>query len=112
MGKFPSANSMCVQHLFGFLCLNLTMLLRNFLLVACLNLMLEIVILCCRINSGIFCRDLQSYLSHLSLFMTSDSGKFYILVDNRPWLEDLSRPAQLWQLVVTKVANISLSLTT
>lgn len=46
--------------------------------------------------------DLQSYLSHLSLFMASESGKFYILVDNRPWLKDLSRPAQLWQFVVTK----------
>ncbi|KAL8045447.1 hypothetical protein ABFX02_08G115200 [Erythranthe guttata] len=47
--------------------------------------------------------DLQSYLSHLSLFMASDSGKFYILVDNRPWLKDLvSRPTHLWQLMVTK----------
>ncbi|KAL8506801.1 hypothetical protein ACS0TY_017629 [Phlomoides rotata] len=46
--------------------------------------------------------DLQSYLSHLSLFMASDSGKFYILVDNRPWLKDLSRPTHLWQFVVTK----------
>ncbi|KAI3465607.1 hypothetical protein Pfo_022270 [Paulownia fortunei] len=44
-----------------------------------------------------------SYLSHLSLFMASDSGKFYILVDNRPWLKDLvSRPTHLWQLMVTK----------
>ncbi|KAL0327986.1 UNVERIFIED_CONTAM: hypothetical protein Scaly_2231200 [Sesamum calycinum] len=48
-------------------------------------------------------RDLQSYLSHLNLFMASDSGKFYILVDNRPWLKDLvSRPTHLWQLMVTK----------
>ncbi|KAL0405318.1 UNVERIFIED_CONTAM: hypothetical protein Slati_3845700 [Sesamum latifolium] len=48
-------------------------------------------------------RDLQSYLSHLSLFMASDSRKFYILVDNRPWLKDLvSRPTHLWQLMVTK----------
>lgn len=53
-----------------------------------------------------FFRDLQSYLSHLSLFMASDSGKFYILVDNRPWLKDLiSRPTHLWQLMVTKVAQ-------
>ncbi|XP_047948106.1 uncharacterized protein LOC125194107 isoform X2 [Salvia hispanica] len=30
-------------------------------------------------------------------------GKFYILVDNRPWLKDLvSRPTHLWQLMVTK----------
>ncbi|KAL3509890.1 hypothetical protein ACH5RR_029291 [Cinchona calisaya] len=47
--------------------------------------------------------DLQSYLSHLSLFLTPESKKFYVLVDNRPWLQDLvSRPAHLWQLMVTK----------
>lgn len=47
--------------------------------------------------------DLQSYLSHLSLFLAPESEKFYILVDNRPWLKDLvSRPAHLWQLMVTK----------
>ncbi|GMG98713.1 hypothetical protein Nepgr_000553 [Nepenthes gracilis] len=47
--------------------------------------------------------DLQSYLSHLSLFLTTESNKFYILVDNRPWLEDMgSRRAHLWQLMVTK----------
>ena len=41
--------------------------------------------------------------------MVSDSGKFYILVDNRPWLKDLvSRPTHLWQLMVTKVAETSL----
>ncbi|KAK3021747.1 hypothetical protein RJ639_045690 [Escallonia herrerae] len=48
-------------------------------------------------------KDLQSYLSHLSLFLAPESKKFYILVDNRPWLKDLvSRPAHLWQLMVTK----------
>ncbi|KAJ9560913.1 hypothetical protein OSB04_006073 [Centaurea solstitialis] len=48
-------------------------------------------------------RDLQSYLSDLSLFLAPDSKTFYVLVDNRPWLEDLaSRPAHLWQLMVTK----------
>ncbi|XP_047971929.1 uncharacterized protein LOC125214808 isoform X1 [Salvia hispanica] len=53
--------------------------------------------------TGLQIGDLQSYLSHLSLFMVSDSGKFYILVDNRPWLKDLvSRPTHLWQLMVTK----------
>ncbi|XP_042066029.1 uncharacterized protein LOC121809461 isoform X1 [Salvia splendens] len=53
--------------------------------------------------TGLQIGDLQSYLSHLSLFMASDSGKFYILVDNRPWLKDLvSRPTHLWQLMVTK----------
>lgn len=47
--------------------------------------------------------DLQSYLSDLSLFLAPDSKTFYVLVDNRPWLEDLaSRPAHLWQLMVTK----------
>ncbi|KAK9056782.1 hypothetical protein SSX86_024145 [Deinandra increscens subsp. villosa] len=47
--------------------------------------------------------DLQSYLSDLSLFLAPDSKVFYVLVDNRPWLEDLpSRPAHLWQLMVTK----------
>ncbi|KAL1821758.1 hypothetical protein ACET3Z_016627 [Daucus carota] len=47
--------------------------------------------------------DLQSYLSHLNLFLAPESKKFYILVDNRPWLEDLvSRPAHIWQLMVTK----------
>ncbi|XVE78402.1 hypothetical protein DITRI_Ditri13aG0142100 [Diplodiscus trichospermus] len=47
--------------------------------------------------------DLQSYLSDLSLFLALESNKFYILVDNRPWLRDLgSRPAHLWQFMVTK----------
>ncbi|XP_076928278.1 uncharacterized protein LOC143592195 [Bidens hawaiensis] len=47
--------------------------------------------------------DLQSYLSDLSLFLAPDCKNFYVLVDNRPWLEDLvSRPAHLWQLMVTK----------
>ncbi|KAM6572572.1 hypothetical protein CsatA_016652 [Cannabis sativa] len=47
--------------------------------------------------------DLQSYLSDLSLFLALKSNKLYILVDNRPWLRDRgSRPAHLWQLMVTK----------
>ncbi|XP_024959745.1 uncharacterized protein LOC112500486 [Cynara cardunculus var. scolymus] len=47
--------------------------------------------------------DLQSYLSDLSLFLAPESKTFYVLVDNRPWLEDLvSGPAHLWQLMVTK----------
>nr|XP_043620419.1 uncharacterized protein LOC122592289 [Erigeron canadensis] len=48
--------------------------------------------------------DLQSYLSELSIFLAPDSKELYVLVDNRPWLEDLpsSRPAHLWQLMVTK----------
>ncbi|KAL1812928.1 hypothetical protein ACET3Z_022993 [Daucus carota] len=50
--------------------------------------------------------DLQSYLSDLGLFLAMESKKFYILVDNRPWLKDLvSRPAHLWQLMVTKVVK-------
>ncbi|KDP30804.1 hypothetical protein JCGZ_13747 [Jatropha curcas] len=47
--------------------------------------------------------DLQSYLSDLCLFLAIESNKFYILVDNRPWLRSLGpRPAHLWQLMVTK----------
>ncbi|XP_030544387.1 uncharacterized protein LOC115750903 [Rhodamnia argentea] len=47
--------------------------------------------------------DLQSYLSDLSIFLACESRKFYILVDNRPWLRNLSsRPARIWQLMVTK----------
>lgn len=47
--------------------------------------------------------DLQSYLSHLSLFLAPESKKFYILVDNRPWHKDPGpRSAHLWQLMVTK----------
>lgn len=47
--------------------------------------------------------DLQSYLSDLILFLAPDCNAFYVLVDNRPWLEGLvSRPAHLWQLMVTK----------
>ncbi|KAM7271208.1 hypothetical protein ACFE04_030422 [Oxalis oulophora] len=47
--------------------------------------------------------DLQSYLSDLNLFLAVQSKKFYILVDNRPWLRDLGPgPAHLWQLMVTK----------
>lgn len=47
--------------------------------------------------------DLQSYLSRLCLFLATESNRLYILVDNRPWLNHLdSRPAHLWQLMVTK----------
>ncbi|KAL2524679.1 hypothetical protein Adt_09733 [Abeliophyllum distichum] len=47
--------------------------------------------------------DLQSYLSHLSLFLAPESKKFYILVENPPWLKDLvSRPTHFWQLMVIK----------
>ncbi|KAI3765860.1 hypothetical protein L2E82_15906 [Cichorium intybus] len=47
--------------------------------------------------------DLQSYLSDLTLFLAPESKTFYILVDNRPWVEDLvSKPAHIWQLMVTK----------
>lgn len=47
--------------------------------------------------------DLQSYLSCLTLFLAHESKKFYILVDNRPWLVDQdARSAHLWQLMVTK----------
>ncbi|WOL06656.1 hypothetical protein Cni_G15390 [Canna indica] len=47
--------------------------------------------------------DLQSYLSHWTLFLATRSKKFFILVDNRPWLIDQNlRAAHLWQLMVTK----------
>ncbi|KAI3988062.1 hypothetical protein MKX01_011851 [Papaver californicum] len=47
--------------------------------------------------------DLLSYLSRLCLFLATESNRLYILVDNRPWLNHLdSRPAHLWQLMVTK----------
>ncbi|XP_042007383.1 uncharacterized protein LOC121755993 [Salvia splendens] len=47
--------------------------------------------------------DLQAYLSHLHLFLASESGNFYILVDNRPWLKDLAPlPTHWWQWMVTK----------
>lgn len=47
--------------------------------------------------------DLQSYLSRLTLFLPPESKKFYILVDNRPWLiKQDARSAHLWQLMVTK----------
>lgn len=60
-------------------------------------------------NFYMFCRDLQSYLSHLHLFLASESGNFYILVDNRPWLKDLaSLSTHWWQLMITKVAEIFL----
>ncbi|EOX93327.1 hypothetical protein QUC31_004073 [Theobroma cacao] len=53
--------------------------------------------------TGLQIGDLQSYLSDLSLFLALESKKFYILVDNRPWLRDLgSRRAHLWQFMVTK----------
>ena len=68
-------------------------------------LFLSLMNFCCVIYD---CRDLQSYLSELSLFLAIESNKFYILVDNRPWLRDLgSRPAHLWQLMVTKVVENS-----
>ncbi|KAI3497270.1 hypothetical protein L1887_39761 [Cichorium endivia] len=47
--------------------------------------------------------DLQSYLSDLTVFLAPESKTFYILVDNRPWVENLvSKPAHIWQLMVTK----------
>lgn len=47
--------------------------------------------------------DLQSYLSRLTLYLAPESRKFYILVDNRPWLINQdARTAHLWQLMVTK----------
>ncbi|XP_062009372.1 uncharacterized protein LOC133725964 isoform X1 [Rosa rugosa] len=56
---------------------------------------------CIFLLTGLQIGDLQSYLSDLSLVLASESRKFYILVDNRPWLRG-SRPAHFWQLMVTK----------
>lgn len=51
-----------------------------------------------------FCRDMQSYVSWAFLYFATGSNRVLILVDNRPWLMDNhSRPAKLWQLMVTKV---------
>ncbi|GAA0160714.1 hypothetical protein LIER_17206 [Lithospermum erythrorhizon] len=53
--------------------------------------------------TGLQIGDLQSYLSHLSVFLAPESKKLYILVDNQPWLSELaSRPTLLWQLMITK----------
>ncbi|KAL6633458.1 hypothetical protein ACP70R_026129 [Stipagrostis hirtigluma subsp. patula] len=47
--------------------------------------------------------DLQSYLAELNIFLCTETKKFLILVDNRPWLVDQdTKPAHLWQLMVTK----------
>jgi hypothetical protein len=50
------------------------------------------------------CRDLQSYLAELTIFLCPHTKMFLILLDNRPWLLDQdTKPAHLWQLMVTKV---------
>ncbi|KAL6912048.1 hypothetical protein ACP4OV_000853 [Aristida adscensionis] len=47
--------------------------------------------------------DLQSYLAELTIFLCPDTKKFFILLDNRPWLLDQNtKPAHLWQLMVIK----------
>uniref|UniRef100_A0A0D9VLL3 Uncharacterized protein n=1 Tax=Leersia perrieri TaxID=77586 RepID=A0A0D9VLL3_9ORYZ len=47
--------------------------------------------------------DLQSYLADLTIFLCPHTKKFLILLDNRPWLLDQdTRPAHLWQLMVTR----------
>jgi hypothetical protein len=50
------------------------------------------------------CRDLQSYLADLTIFLCPDTKKYLILVDNRPWSVDQdTKPAHLCQFMVTKV---------
>jgi hypothetical protein len=57
------------------------------------------------------CRDLQSYLAELTIFLCPYTKKFFILLDNRPWLVDQdTKPAHLWQLMVTKVYFVLLCL--
>ncbi|KAJ1281218.1 hypothetical protein BS78_04G291000 [Paspalum vaginatum] len=47
--------------------------------------------------------DLQSYLAEVTIFLLPHTKKFLILLDNRPWLLDQdTKPAHLWQLMVTK----------
>ncbi|GJM86995.1 hypothetical protein PR202_ga02905 [Eleusine coracana subsp. coracana] len=47
--------------------------------------------------------DLQSYLAELTIFLCPETKKFLILLDNHPWLVDQdTKPAHLWQLMVTK----------
>ncbi|KAL0307044.1 UNVERIFIED_CONTAM: hypothetical protein Sradi_6121700 [Sesamum radiatum] len=47
--------------------------------------------------------DLQSYLSHLSLFLALKAGSSISWWTNRPWLEDLVLSStHWWQLMVTK----------
>ncbi|AQK75287.1 hypothetical protein ZEAMMB73_Zm00001d018217 [Zea mays] len=54
-------------------------------------------------NAATRCRDLQSYLAELTIFLCPHTKKFLILLDNRPWLLDQdTKPAHLWQLMVTK----------
>jgi len=48
--------------------------------------------------------DLQSYLAELTIFLCPHTKKFLILLDNHPWLLDQdTKPAHLWQLMVTTV---------
>ncbi len=56
-------------------------------------------------NWYVFCRDMQSYVSRLFLLMANESLKLVLFVDNEPWTtkENLSKPAELWQLMLTQV---------
>jgi hypothetical protein len=49
--------------------------------------------------------DMQSYVSRLFLLMANESLKLVLFVDNEPWTtkENLSKPAELWQLMLTQV---------
>jgi hypothetical protein len=55
-------------------------------------------------NWNVFCRDMQSYVSRLFLLMANESLKLVLFVDNEPWTtkENLSKPAELWQLMLTQ----------
>lgn len=54
-------------------------------------------------------RDMQSYISDLSIFLGNKSKKMYIFVDNQPWSNPGIRSAHLWQIVVTNVVTRCLS---
>lgn len=49
---------------------------------------------------------MQSYVSRLFLLVANESLKLVFIVDNGPWTtkENRSRPAELWQLMVSQVA--------
>ncbi|CAK9205630.1 unnamed protein product [Sphagnum jensenii] len=60
--------------------------------------------MCTNTLNGFDLRDMQSYVSRLFLLMANESLKLVLFVDNEPWTtkENLSKPAELWQLMLTQ----------
>lgn len=52
--------------------------------------------------TGLQIGDIQAYVSWAFLYFAAGSNRVLVLVDNRPWLMNNSKPARLWQLMVTK----------